>query len=74
MTATPMPVTAAPKVHRHRVLACVAGLLIGLGAVLMLFVYGVVPLGWVPLVVGLVVGALVGVLLVSVMPTRGRAR
>ncbi len=70
MTTTTAP--EALKVRRHRVLAFGAGLLVGLGAALLLCVYGVIVLTWVPLVVAAVAGGLLGVLLVSVVPARGR--
>ena len=73
MTTTSAPAVPV-KVRRHRVLGFLAGLLIGLGTALLLVVYGVVVLTWVPLVVGAVVGGLVGVLLVSVVPAGRRRR
>jgi hypothetical protein len=68
---TSMPTTTAkPIVHRHRVMGFLAGLLFGVGLVLMLFVYGIIAMTWVPLAIAAVVGALLGVLFASVVPGR----
>ncbi|MEZ5118160.1 MAG: hypothetical protein R2737_18030 [Candidatus Nanopelagicales bacterium] len=76
MTTT-TPGYAAPetpaKVRRHPVLGFFAGLLLGLGVILMLFVYGLVPMTWIWLVVGAVAGAAVGVVLAYLAPARHRA-
>ncbi len=47
-----------------------AGLLFGVGLVLMLFVYGIIAMTWVPLAIAAGVGALLGILLASVVPGR----
>jgi multisubunit Na+/H+ antiporter MnhB subunit len=60
-------------VHRHPVLGFFAGLLLGLGVVLLLFVFGVLPVTFVWFGVALIVGALVGVLVAYLAPARHRA-
>jgi multisubunit Na+/H+ antiporter MnhB subunit len=69
MTAQPTT-TAKPKVHRHRVMGFFAGLLFGVGLVLMLFVYGIIAMTWVPLAIAAGVGALLGIVFASVVPGR----
>lgn len=60
------------KVDRHPVRGVVAGLVLGLGAALLLFVFGVVPMTllWLALVV--VAGAALGLVLAYVVPPRHR--
>ena len=45
-----------------------AGLPFGVGLVLMLFVYGVIATTWVPLAIAAGVGAVLGIVLASVVP------
>ena len=58
------------KVHRHPVLGFFAGLVLGLGIAMLLFVFGIVPMtiSW----LGIVVAAFVvlGVVLAFVAPAR----
>ena len=66
-------VTGTTKVRRHPILGAFAGLLLGLGVAIMLFIYGVVPvtLFW---LVGLLVGGLaLGIVLAYVAPPRHRS-
>jgi|WetSurMetagenome_2_1015567.scaffolds.fasta_scaffold844633_2 hypothetical protein len=60
------------KVRRHPVLGFFAGLFLGLGIVLMLFVFGVLPMTVVWLAVIALGAAVLGVLLAYVVPARGR--
>ncbi len=57
-------------VTRHPVLGLLAGLLLGLGVVLMLFVFGVVPMTVVWLGVAVGGGAVLGALAAYVVPAR----
>ena len=57
-------------VHRHGVLATFAGMMLGVGVMLMVFVYGVVTASIVLLGAALVVGGLVGFLISRVTPAR----
>ena len=61
------------KVRRHPVLGFFTGLFLGLGAVLLLFVFGILPMTVVWLAVFALGVAVLGVLLAYVLPARGRA-
>ena len=61
------------KVHRHPILGFFAGLLLGLAMVLMLFIYGVVPMTLTWFVGALLGGAVLGIVLAYVVPPRHRA-
>jgi hypothetical protein len=60
------------KVRRHPVLGFFSGLFLGLGLVLILFVFGVLPMTVLWLAVFALGLAVVGVVLAYVLPGRGR--
>jgi hypothetical protein len=60
------------KAKRHPVMGFFAGLLLGLGLVLLLFVFGVLPMTVVWLAVFALGLAVLGVVLAYVAPVRGR--
>jgi hypothetical protein len=60
------------KVRRHPVLGFFSGLFLGLGLVLILFVFGVLPMTVLWLAVFALGLAVLGVVLAYVLPGRGR--
>jgi hypothetical protein len=60
------------KARRHPILGFFAGLLLGLGVTLMLFMMGVIVLNLPMLGIITFAGALLGVLLAYIAPVRGR--
>ena len=60
----------ASQVHRHPVRGFFAGLMLGIGLAVMLFIYGVVPMTPVWLVALVVGGIAFGVVLAYVTPAR----
>ena len=62
----------ARTVHRHPFRGLFAGLLLGLGVVLMVFVYGALPMTVLNLALFVIGGAVLGVVLAYVTPPRHR--
>jgi hypothetical protein len=62
------------KVRRHPVLGVFSGLLLGLGAAIMLVLLGIVPMTvmWIGIVTA--AGVVVGIALAYALPARGAAR
>jgi multisubunit Na+/H+ antiporter MnhB subunit len=58
------------SVHRHPIVGFFAGLLLGLGLAIMLFIYGVLPISLIVLGALLVGGAVLGIVLAYIAPVR----
>jgi hypothetical protein len=62
------------KTKRHPVMGFFAGLFLGLGVVMLLFVFGILPMTVTWLAVFTIGLAVLGVVLAYVAPARGRAK
>jgi predicted lipid-binding transport protein (Tim44 family) len=65
---------SAPRIRRHPIKGLIGGLLLGLGAAIMLVIYRVIAFGTNTPVVVVVVGVVVGLALSLFAPPRGRKR
>lgn len=61
------------KARRHPIRGFLAGLLLGLGVAMLLFVFGIVPMTIIWLAIAALGFAVLGVVLAFVAPARGRS-